>query len=112
MLYNDDPPDVGQLTALLQSGTRSWTGEAAPPAHVIREQVQEILSGARAYWSCFTQGLITTDELRNALLARLQTWVERETGLPAPHPDDWVSPQLEGDLDAVLFRPREQDSAQ
>ncbi|WP_437720552.1 hypothetical protein [Sorangium sp. So ce861] len=98
-------PDVQRVAELVLSAAVRWTGAHHIQPQAAAGRVQELLFCERRYWECFSAGLIGADELRDVLLARLQTWIEHETGQVAPEPDLWINSHLEGAVDDALFGP-------
>jgi hypothetical protein len=98
-------PDVLEITRLIERAARRWTGDALLDSEALASQIHEILFGARQYWAAYVDGLMTLPELRNVILARVQTFIERRTGMHAPAHGAWIDQQLENALDGALALP-------
>ena len=59
--------------------------------------------GGRELWRNFVEGLITPDEVRDALLDRISAWLCGLSGVRLPPFDTWGAEDLVQSFEAVLF---------
>lgn len=83
-------------------------GQRRPDANAARAFLEHVLhapqaQGGRDLWGCHADGLITATELRDALLARLATWLSHANGVAEPSSDRWLSRELETLVERALF---------
>jgi hypothetical protein len=103
------------MTALLAATARVAAAMGHPPADEARARrfLQGVLypdEGGRDLWGCLMAGLCTEIEVRDALMARVATWLSYENDAREPPCDQWGSPEIERDFESALYgRPADRE---
>jgi hypothetical protein len=97
-LSKPDPASLAQAV-LTQVGA---SDPPAPSFESVEMLLADLLFGDRAYWEAFTKGLVTASELRDVLLAHVETLLG---GSPARRIE---MNALVSKFDAILFGERTQ----
>jgi hypothetical protein len=92
-------PDVN---ALVMCGTRLARLLSLPvaPERILRLKIEEVLFERQNY-SAFKEGIITRTEIRNVLLAHMQTLICHVAGVEEPS-KGWDDPKLYCDVEEAI----------
>jgi hypothetical protein len=98
-------PDASELLAASRVAARSM-GQPEADEAATRAFFEEILfeEDGRQLWGAFVQGLITSEELRDAALAYFATWLSDANSVREPSAEIWCTPEVGKAFDAALFR--------
>lgn len=78
------------------------------PDQQVAEFLEDLLfksqaNDGRDAWACLAAELITPEELRNAVLARLATWISHLNGIDEPSSDTWSTREIERTFDNAFY---------
>jgi hypothetical protein len=98
-------PDTSELLAASGVAARSM-GQPEADDVATRAFLEKILysEDSRDLWSAFVQGLITSEELRNAILAYFATWLSHTNATQEPSAEIWCTAEVEQAFDSALFK--------
>lgn len=96
---NTPRPDINVLIAC---GTRLARLLSVAPAstQALRDKLEEILFERKNY-KCFEEGIITREEVRNLVLAHLQTLICHSAGVEEPTVQ-WIDAELCSDVENAI----------
>jgi len=95
-------PDLEALTRVAALIARRF-GQHVPDA-VLKQKVEGLLFRDKDIWGCFTDGLISSAELRDRFLAEMESWLRDDFELGWDTEQGWLTPEFEVAVD-IAMRP-------
>ena len=96
-------PDLPQLVRVARNVAAAMH-VTPPPDGTLEPFLHELLFGERDLWAAWRSGIITEVELRNAMLARVATFLCAEAGVREPSAELWATAELERAMELGLYR--------